>query len=112
MCSGCHFRYYTCALVGFIPSWLVEMAGTALRRNPLRQRLHAWLSLGAGVSDIQCGHYILMHGTPAAPQHAWPEPDTVPPSHGSSSADNAKVRVQQQLVKEVDSGKLLRFSST
>jgi hypothetical protein len=99
-------------LWGLFPNWLVELAGTALRRNPLRQRLHAWLSLGAGVSDIQFVHYILMHGTPIAPQHAWPEPVTVPPNHGSSSADNAKVRVQQQLVEEVDSGKLLRFSGT
>jgi hypothetical protein len=92
------------------PNWLIELASKALRRNPLRQRLFRWMSLGAGVHDIDFVHYVLMHGAPVAPQHAWPAVVQAQPNHNSALAVEAKSSVEQQLVDEIRSGILLRFN--
>ena len=71
-------------LWGLYPNWLLELARKSLHRNPLRKRLHQWLSWGAGVRDIEFVHYVLMHRAPVAPQHAWPAAVPIQPNHSSA----------------------------
>ena len=96
-------------LWGLYPNWLLELASKSLHRNPLRKRLHQWLSSGAGVRDIEFVHYVLMHGAPVAPQHAWPAAVPIQPNHSSALTTDARTSVQQQLVDEIDTGILLKF---